>query len=74
MVKTIDMSKFDPLLDNLENYVNKQGYTLGDKAKSLQELLHCIQYCYVYGVLTESQRDFAYKKFRKQFQDALCEK
>ena len=27
MVKIIDMSGFDPLLDNLEKYVNKQGYT-----------------------------------------------
>lgn len=74
MVKIVDMSGFDPLLDNLEKYVNKQGCTLGDKAKPLQELLHCIQYCYVHGVLTDSQRDSAYKKFRKQFQDALCEK
>ena len=74
MAKIIDMSGFDPLLDNLEKYVNKQGCTLGDKAKSLQKLLHCIQYCYVNGVLTESQRDSAYKKFKKQFQDALYEK
>ena len=74
MVKIVDMSGFDPLLDNLEKYVNKQGCTLGDKAKPLQKLLHCIQYCYVHGVLTDSQRDSAYKKFRKQFQDALCEK
>jgi hypothetical protein len=74
LAKIIDMSGFDPLLDNLEKYVNKQGCTLGDKAKSLQKLLHCIQYCYVHGVLTESQRDSAYKKFRKQFQDALYEK
>ena len=74
LAKIIDMSGFDPLLDNLEKYVNKQGCTLGDKAKSLQKLLHCIQYCYVHGVLTESQRDSAYKKFKKQFQDALYEK
>lgn len=74
MAKTIDMSGFDPLLDNLEKYVNKQGYTLGDKARSLQKLLHCIQYCYIHGVLTDSQMNSAHKKFIKQFQDALCEK
>lgn len=74
MAKIVDMSGFDPLLDNLEKYVNKQGCTLGEKAKPLQKLLHCIQYCYVHGVLTDSQRDSAYKKFRKQFQDALYEK
>lgn len=74
MTKIVDMSEFDPLVDNLEKYVNKQGCTLGNKAKPLQKLLHCIQYCYVHGVLTNSQIDSAYKKFSKQFQDALCEK
>ena len=74
MAKTVDMSEFDPLCDNLEKYVNKQGYTLGNKAKQLPKLLHCIQYCYVYGVLTDSQMNSAHKKFIKQFQDALCEK
>ena len=74
MVKIIDMSGFDPLLDNLEKYVNKQGYTLGDKARSLQKLLHCIQYCSVHGVLTDSQMNSAHKNFIKQFQDALCKK
>lgn len=74
MVKIIDMSEFDPLLDNIEKYVNKQGCTLGDKAKPLQKLLHCIQYCYVHGVLTDSQMKSAHKKFIKQFQDALYEK
>lgn len=74
MVYIVDMSGFDPLLDNLEKYVNKQGYTLGDKARSLQKLLHCIQYCYIHGVLTDSQINSAHKKFIKQFQDALYEK
>lgn len=73
MVKVIDMSEFDPLLDNLEEYVNKQGCTFGDKAKMLQELLHCIQYCYIHGVLTDSQRDSVFKKFIIQFQNALYE-
>lgn len=74
LVKIIDMSGFDLLLDNLEKYVNKQGYTFGDKVRPLQKLLHCIQYCYVHGVLTDSQMKSAHKKFIKQFQDALYEK
>lgn len=45
MVKIVDMSGFDPLLDNLEKYVNKQGYTLGDKARSLQS--YCIAFSIV---------------------------
>lgn len=74
MSKVVDMSKFDSLFDNLEEYVNKQGCTLGDDAERLQNLLHSIQYCYIHGVLTDSQRDSAYKKFTKQFQNVLREK
>ena len=40
MGKTINMGDFDPLLGNLEEYVNKQGCTLGKEAEILQELLH----------------------------------
>lgn len=74
MSKVVDMSKFDSLFDNLEEYVNKQGCTLGDDAERLQNLLHSIQYCHIHGVLTDSQRDSAYKKLTKQFQNALREK
>ena len=73
MGKVVDMSGFDSLFDNLEEYVNKQGCTLGDDAERLQELLHSIQYCYIHGVLTDSQNESACKKFKKQFQKALRE-
>lgn len=36
MGKVVDMSNFDPLLDNLEKYVNKQGCTLGKDAERLK--------------------------------------
>lgn len=35
MSKIVDMGKFDSLFDNLEEYVNKQGCTLGDDAERL---------------------------------------
>ena len=73
MAKTINMSGFEPLLDNLEEYVNKQGCTLGKDAEVLQELLHCIQYCYIHGVIIDSQCADANRKFRKKFQAALQE-
>ena len=38
MGKVVDMSNFDPLFDNLEKYVNKQGCTLGKDAERLQNL------------------------------------
>lgn len=73
MGKTVDMSKYDPLFDDIEEYVNKQGCTLGKDAERLQELIHSIQYCYIHGVLTDSQVQQANKKFVKQFQKALHE-
>lgn len=73
MPKTVDMSGFDELTDNLEEFVNKQGYTLGKDAEILQQLMFCISYCYIHGVVTDSQRDMMAKKFTKQFQEALHE-
>ena len=73
MSKVVDMSNFDPFFDDLEKYVNKQGCTLGNDAERLQKLLDSIKYCYIHGVLTESQHESACKKFRKQFQEALYE-
>lgn len=73
MSKVVDMSNFEPLFDNLEKYLNKQGCTLGDDAERLQKLLESIQYCYIHGVLTDSQNESVCKKFRKQFQKSLYE-
>lgn len=67
------MSGFDELTDNLEEFVNKQGCTLGKDAERLQQLMFCISYCYIHGVVTDSQRDMMCRKFTKQFQKALHE-
>lgn len=71
MSKTLDMSNFDEFEDNLEEFINKQGYTLGDKAEMLQKLLFSIQYCYIHGVVTDSQAKKMNEKFNKQFKQAL---
>lgn len=73
MAKTVDMSRFSALTDNLELYVNAQGCTLGKDAERLQKLMFSIQYCYLHGVLTETQAKTANQKFTKQFQKALYE-
>lgn len=73
MAKTVNMSGFDPLFDNLEEFVNKQGCTLGKDAERLQKLLESIQYCYFHGVVTDSQVGQMNKKFEKQFAKALGE-
>ena len=33
MGKIVDMKDYDPLFDNIEEYLNKQGCTLGDDAR-----------------------------------------
>ena len=73
MVNVIDMRDFDCMFDNLEEYFNKHGYTLGNDADRLQELMHCIQYCYIHGVATGSQIESMKKKFRKQVSGSLKE-
>lgn len=73
MAKYVDMSKYDEFEETLEEYVNKQGCTLGDDAERLQELLHSMQYCYLHGVVTDSQMKQMNEKFVKKFQTALCE-
>ena len=73
MARSVDMSKYDELEETLEEYLNKQGCTLGDDAEMLQELMYCIQYCYIHGVVTDSQVRQMNEKFSKKFQKALYE-
>ena len=73
MGKIVDMSDFDALTDNMEEYLNKQECSLGDEAERLQKLLFSIQYCYIHGVLTDSQCKQANQKFLKKFNAALHE-
>ena len=73
MGKIVDMSNFDALTDNMEEYLNKQGCSLGDSAERLQTLLFSIQYCYIHGVLTDSQCKQANQKFLKKFSVVLHE-
>lgn len=74
MAKYVDMSRYDEFEETLEEYVNKQGCTLGDDAERLQELLHSMQYCYIHGVVTDSQMKQMNDKFVKKFQKALYER
>ena len=73
MGKMVDMSKYDCLFDDIEEYVNKQGCTLGKDAEKLQKLIYSIQYCYIHGVVTDSQCKQMNDKFVKQFQKSLYE-
>ena len=73
MATYVDMSKYDEFEETLEEYVNKQGCTLGDDAERLQKLLQSMTYCSMHGVVTDSQMKQMNEKFIKKFQKALCE-
>lgn len=68
-----DMSGFDELTGNLEEYVNKQGCTLGKDAERLQQLLHSITCCYINGVVTDKQAKQMREKLKKIFIKTLRE-
>lgn len=67
----IDMSGFDTLIDNLEQHVNEQGYTLGDQAELLQNLLYSLNMCHLHDIVTDSQAQAMTEKFAKLFYRAL---
>lgn len=67
----VDMSNFNDYTDNLEEYVNKQGATLGQEADILQRILDAITTCYQYGVVNKKTYKKMHIKFEKYFADAL---
>lgn len=73
MAKKLNMYGFDELTGDIEEFLNKKGFTLGKDAERLQKLLFCIQYCYLHGVVTDSQARQMNKKFMKKFQNSLKE-
>ncbi len=50
------------LVPGYEKQANKQGYTLGKKAKDADTLRNEINSLYLWDVLTESQRQKAYRR------------
>ena len=62
---------YGALSDTLEEQANKQGYTLGKKAKVLQDLNHSMLMCWIHGLCTDSQEESMNKKLHKQVIAAL---
>lgn len=71
MNKYIDMSKFDIIFDDIEEFVNSQGFTLGSSAHGLQKLADSICFCWICGVATNNQTKQMCSKFVKQVAQAL---
>lgn len=74
-MKILNMSGYDyPSSDiTLEEFINKQGFTVGIHAEIFENILHYTFYLYVQGILTESEYRKAQKRFEKKFKDALEE-
>ena len=67
----VDMSKYDPLFDNIEEYVNKQGATFGEEADVIEGIAHSIAYLYIHGIATESQAQSMNKKLVKKLKENI---
>ena len=59
------------LSDPYEQQANAQGFTLGKEKKRLEQLGFSLVYCWIQGVLTDSQYDMALKKLQKQLVKAI---
>lgn len=54
------------LCDPYEQQANEQGFTLGDEKELLEKLGFSIVFCWIQGLLTDSQYDSALKKLQKK--------
>ena len=59
------------LSDSYEKQANEQGFTLGEDKERLEKLGYSVVYCWIHGVLTDSQYDMALKKLQKQLVKAI---
>ena len=59
------------LSDPYEQQANAQGFTLGEENERLEKLGFSLVYCWIHGVLTDSQYDMALKKLQKQLVNAI---
>ncbi len=59
------------LRDPYEKQANVQGYTLGEEKERLEKLGFSIVYCWIHGILMDSQYSMALGKLQKQLIKAL---
>lgn len=59
------------LCDPYEQQANNQGYTLGEEKELLEKLGFSIVFCWVQGLLTDSQYDSALRKLQKKLVKAV---
>lgn len=59
------------LCDPYEQQANEQGYTLGEEKELLEKLGFSIVFCWIQGLLTDSQYDAALQKLQKKLVKAI---
>lgn len=59
------------LCDPYEQQANQQGFTLGEEKELLEKLGSSIVFCWIHGLLTDSQYDAALKKLQKKLVKAI---
>lgn len=59
------------LCDPYEQQANQQGFTLGEGKELLEKLGFSIVFCWIHGLLTDSQYDAALKKLQKKLVKAI---
>lgn len=59
------------LSDPYEQQANQQGFTLGEEKELLEKLGFSIVFCWIHGLLADSQYDAALKKLQKKLVKAI---
>lgn len=63
---------YGALADPLEQQLNLQGFTLGEKKESIEKLQHALTYC-MFHLLTDAQYQSCLKKFHKKIMNSVAQ-
>ena len=69
--KDVKMRGFDVIKDDLEIWVQKQGFTLGQDAERLKRIPYMLKYFRMHCIITEEEEKVMAKRFWKQFYQCL---
>lgn len=61
---------YGALADPIEDQLNKQGFTLGEKKELIEKLVHALTMC-LFHLLTDSQYNSCLKKLHKKVMDSI---
>ncbi|QJI52371.1 hypothetical protein [Psychrobacillus phage Perkons] len=62
--------QYGALADSLEQQLNTQGFTLGEKQEFIEKLQYSLTYC-MFHLLTDAQYQSCLKKFHKKVMSSI---